>query len=119
MSGEITNTIVITGENLRKADISISSSGDNTIISAPSDGYIAIDFITLLPTTAVSVQLKDGTTAYGGALPLDAKQPFTFENAIQNEHGVITLSRGNAFVINLDSAVQCGGFVRYRVVGTS
>lgn len=102
--------------NLGKANINISSSGDNEIIAAPTTGYIVIDFITLLPTTAVAVQLKDGTTAYGGPFPLDAKQPFTFENAIQSDQGIITLLPGNAFVINLDGAVQVGGFVRYRVI---
>ena len=107
----------IYAENLQKADINISSSGNNTIIAAPTNGYIVIDFIVFLPTTAVSVQIKDGTTNYGGPFPLDAKQPFTFENTIHNEKGIITLSPGNAFVINLSGAVQCGGFVRYRVIG--
>ena len=105
-------------ENLRKADINIASSGDNEIIAAPSSGYIAIDFITLLPTSAVTVQMKDGTTAYGGPFPLDQKQPFTFENTLNNVNGVITISPGAAFVINLSAAVQVGGFVRYRVVGS-
>ena len=105
-------------ENLRKADINIATSGDNTIIAAPSSGYIAIDFITLLPTSAVSVQMKDGTTAYGGPLPLDQKQPFTFENTLHNVNGVITCLPGNAFVINLGAAIQVGGFMRYRVVGS-
>lgn len=102
--------------NLRKADINISTIGDNTVISAPSTGYIVIDFMTLLPTTSVSVQLKDGTTAYGGPLPLDAKQPFTFENTIHSDQGIITLSPGSAFVINLSAGVQCGGFIRYRAI---
>jgi len=101
-----------------KADIDISSSGDNTIITDPGDGVrIAVDFITLLPTSAVTVQLKDGTTNYGGPLPLDAKQPFTFENTIHDPEGIINCSDSAAFVINLSGAVQCGGFVKYRLVG--
>src|SRR3990167_4590654 len=78
--------------NLRKVDISISSSGDNTIISAPSTGYIVIDHINFLPTSAVTVQLKDGTTNYGGSYPLDAKQAITLENAIHTDQGIIVLS---------------------------
>ena len=104
-------------ENLKKADIDISTSGDNTIISAPSSGYIAIDHINFIPTSDVTVQLKDGTVSYGGAYPLSAKQAFTIENAIQNEHGVITIRPGQAFIINLDGAVQVSGFVRYRIIG--
>ncbi len=108
-----------TAENLRKADISISTSGNNTIIAAPSTSgnYLAIDFISLIPTTAVSVQFKSDGTNYGGALPLDAKQALTWENAIQNVKGIITCGPNEAFVINLDGNVQVGGLVRYREVG--
>jgi len=102
--------------HLNKANINIASSGDNTVIAAPSTGYIVIDFITLLPTTAVTIQLKDGATAYGGPLPLDTKQSFVYENTIHSDQGIITLLPGNAFIINLSSAVQCGGFIRYRVI---
>lgn len=107
-----------TSDRRYKADINISSSGDNTIVSDPGDGVrIAIDFITLLPTSAVTVQLKDGSTSYGGPLPLDAKQPFTFENTIHDPEGIIHCSDSEAFVINLGGAVQCGGFVIYRLIG--
>jgi|GEM_PF-1739613 len=107
-------------ENSRKADIDISSSGDNAIIAAPTTpgNFLAIDFISFMPTTAVEVQLKDGAmTAYGGPLPLDAKQPLTWENASQDVNGVITLSPNTAFVINLGGAVQVGGLIRYREIG--
>lgn len=108
-----------TAENLREANISISTSGDNTIIAAPStDGnYLAIDFVSLIPTTAASIQFKSGSTNKGGALPLDAKQALTWENAIQNVRGVITCAPNQAFIINLDGNVQVGGYVRYREVG--
>src|SRR3990167_7682329 len=102
--------------NLRKADLDFASSGDNTIISAPSTGYIVIDFICIMPTSAVTIQLKDGTTAYGGPLPLDAKQVINWENTYHSDQGIITLSPGNAFNINLGGAVQIGGFCRYRVI---
>lgn len=104
---------------LRKADISIATSGDHTIIAAPTvaGNYIAIDFISLMPTTSVTVQFKSGTTNYGGAFPLDTKQAITWENAIHNEHGIITCAANEAFVINLGDNVQTGGFVRYREIG--
>lgn len=106
-------------ENIRKADINISTSGDNQIIAAPTTtgNYLAIDFVSLIPTTAVSLQFKTGSTNYGGPLPLDAKQALTWENAILNVGGVIKCAPNEAFVINLDSAVQVGGVVRYREVG--
>ena len=104
-------------EKLNKADINISTSGDNTIISAPGAGkYLAIDYIDLLPTSAVTVQFKSGATAYGGPYPFDAKQATTKENAMQNQDGVLTMADNASFVINLSAAIQVGGLVRYRII---
>lgn len=103
----------------RTIALSISSSGDNQVIAAPTDGYIAIDHINLIPTTAVSLTFKRGSTAISGAYPLDAKQPVTLENATHKEEGVMRCGRNEAFVINLGSAVQVGGYIDYRVVGNS
>jgi|SRR3990167_10789118 len=105
-------------EKLNKADINISTSGDNIIIAAPGEGhYLAIDFLTLLPTTAVTVQFVTGSTNYGGPFPLDGKQAMTLENATGHEYGCITCGDNEAFKINLSGNVQVGGFLRYRIVG--
>jgi len=101
--------------DLLKADIDFATSGDHTIIAAPANGYIAIDHINFLPNSAVTVQLKSGTTEYGGAYYLN-NQAFTLENAFLNNKGVITLAPGEAFVMNTDAAIQVSGFVRYRIV---
>lgn len=105
--------------NLRKTDINFATSGDHTLIAAPTTtgNYLAIDFISFMPTTSVTVQLKDGSTSYGGPLPLDAKQPITWENAIHHYSGVLTMSPNSAFVINTDGNVQMGGIIRYREMG--
>jgi hypothetical protein len=104
-------------ETLKKADININTSGDNTIISAPGVGKrIFIDFISFIPATAVSVQMKDGTTNYGGQLPLTANQGVVLENSFENNQGVITLSDNSAFVMNLSVSTQTSGFIRYRVM---
>ena len=97
--------------------IDISASGDNTIISAPTTGYLAIDHVNFIPTTAVGVVLKNGSTANTGTYPLDAKQALTVENPSDWRDGVITCLPGEAFVINLDAAVQVSGMVRYRIIG--
>lgn len=104
-------------ENLKKADIDIATSGDNTIIDAPTAGYIVIDHINFIVSGTVTVQLKDGSTDYGGAYALAANQSVTLENVMQNEKGVITISPTTAFVINLSGNVQTSGFVRYRIIG--
>ncbi len=110
-------------ESFRKADINISTAGDNTVIAAPGDGkYIAIDFIQALPAGGMTVQLKDGTTNYGGAMALIQSQGFFFANSMHNEHGVITLGNNKAFVINLSGqdtpgvTALTGGFIRYRII---
>jgi hypothetical protein len=106
-------------DKLYKADINFSGSGDNTIIAAPSSGRIAVDFISVYPAAATTIQVKDGSTAYGGSYPLSAKQPFVFENTTEAYDGVITCSFGNPLVINSDTAVAVTGFVRYRLLDVS
>ena len=110
--------MIIGGNKLRKADIDISASGDTEIIAAPGAGkYIAIDHIHVFPASSVTVQFKDGSTDYGGSYPLDAKQPITLENSMEDQDGVFTMSDNSAFNINLGSAVALTGIVRYRIVG--
>jgi hypothetical protein len=105
-------------ENLNTVIIDTASAGNNTLIAAPGAGkYIAIDFISFFPTTANTIQLYSGAVEKSGPLPLDAKQTITWENAMQNEHGVITCGNNEAFIINLSGAVQLGGVIRYRIVG--
>ncbi len=103
--------------NLLNKVINISTSGNNTLISAPANGYIVIDHINLVNTSSVGVTFKSGTTALSGTYPLSDKQPITLENVMQNEQGIITCNPGDGFVINLDSAVQVSGFIRYRIIG--
>lgn len=104
-------------ETLEKADINIASAGDNTVIAAPGDGkYLVIDHINFIASSTVTVQFKDGTTAYGGSYSLVQGQSVVLENSMQNEHGVITMSNNAAFVMNLSGAVQVSGFIRYRII---
>jgi hypothetical protein len=105
-------------ETFEKADINISTSGDNTIIAAPGDGkYLAIDFVQYMVTNTTTVQHKDGAANYGGPYPLAAQQAVTIENSMQNEHGVLTCSNNSPFIMNLSGNVQTGGIIRYRIVG--
>lgn len=96
--------------------VPIDQAATTTVIAAPSTGYIVIDFISLIPTTAVTITLKSGTNALTGPMPLDIKQPFTFENTIHSDQGILTCNPGEGFVIDEGSSVQCGGFIRYRII---
>ena len=105
-------------EQLLSAPIDFSSSGNNTIIAAPTDGrYIAVDFVSVLPTTANALTFYFGSTAQSGPLPLDAKQALTWENSPGNEHGLMHGLPNEAFIINAGSAVRVGGYVNYRLIG--
>lgn len=108
---------MIRDDKLKNVVVSFSSSGDNTIISAPTRGYIAIDNINLVPNSAVTLKLISGSTDLSGSYSLTANQGFTQDNTFQDQDGVITCAPGEAFKINLGSAVQCSGFCRYRIIG--
>jgi hypothetical protein len=104
-------------EKQNNAVISISSSGDNTIIAAPTQGYIAIDNINFIPSGAVNMKFIRGTTDISGLYSLTANQGFTQENATHHQDGIITCLPNEAFIINLSGAVQCSGFCKYRIIG--
>ena len=98
-----------------RSEIDLSSSGDNTVISAPSSGHIEIDHLNFLPSAgANTIILKDGSTQWV-SYALDDSQGFTFDNTSGDNH--IELSETSAFVMNLSAATQVSGFVLYRVVG--
>lgn len=103
------------------AVVSHNTSGDNAVIAAPTDGYIAIDHINFVPTSAVGVTFKSGVggtaTPLSGTYPLTEKQPVTLENTIQHQDGVITCKRNEAFNISLDAGQLVSGFIRYRIIG--
>jgi hypothetical protein len=104
-------------ETSRKADVNFSTSGDNTVIAAPGVGKrIRIDHLNFIPAAATTIQLKDGTTAYGGPLTLLASTFIFMENTTMNDHGLIELSDNSAFVMNSTVATQMGGFVKYRIM---
>lgn len=105
-------------ENRVLALIDISSSGDNTIIVAPTgtSAYIAIDHINFVSDSAVSVLLKSDTNELSGTYSLTSSQGFVLENSYLDPNGVITCVAGEAFIINLDSDVQVSGFIKYRIV---
>ena len=102
-----------------KADINISSSGTNVILSSPiptdNNLYYAIDHINLVPDAAVTLQIVCGSTNYGGAYSLTANQGFILENVSGDENGIITCGADEAFLLELSDAVQVSGFIKYRI----
>lgn len=106
-------------EDLLTVAVDTSTSGDNTIIADPGDGkFIAIDFLTLNPNGGGQTLLFKNCVPSGSNLTftLDDNQPLTFENTTHHMRGILTVNASTAFVLNLGSATQVTGFIRYRIV---
>lgn len=104
-------------DRLLKANIDISTAATTEVIAAPGAGkFIAIDWIGAQTNAANNVTLRDGSTAYGGLLPLASAGGFVFENTIKNRDGIITLTANTALNIVTSATTQLSGFVRYRIV---
>jgi hypothetical protein len=104
-------------EHRIQLSVSTSTSGDNALIAAPTAGYIAIDYIRLVPDGgANTLTFKNGAaTLFGVVLPDDAL--FELANTIHDPQGILTMAPVTAFNLNLSAASSVKGFIRYRVVG--
>jgi hypothetical protein len=101
-----------TTKALTHASISISSSGDNTVVAGTAAQTIRIFKLVLVPASGVSVTLKDGaSTSLTGAIPLTANGSLVIDGG-DGEPELIT-SSANAFVVNLSGAVTVTGWVQY------
>jgi hypothetical protein len=108
-------------DTLESVAVSFSATNDNIVIAAPGAGkYLAIDFLMFVPSADVTLTLYKGThaagTALSGALPFKANQPIIIENAIKNEHGVITCDDNLSFNIYSSGSSTITGLCRYRII---
>jgi len=113
-------------ETFETGAVSFSGTGDNTIIAAPGAGkYLAIDFLQFVPSADVTLTMWNGPStvsptntnfAISGDMPFKANQPNTIENAVRNEHGILTCDDNQPFVIKSSGASTVTGFMRYRII---
>lgn len=106
-----------------QVEINTATSGDNTLLAAPSKGHIEIDHVEIMPTGgAQTVKLKlAGAASAASQTPmeqveyaLDDNQAWVFDNTA----GVpLTCTEATALIINLGAATRVTGFVLGRVVG--
>jgi hypothetical protein len=93
--------------------LNISSSGDNTVISAPSSGGIEVWQMSFTAAGAVNVTFKNGTTAQSGAYIFTGNgASLTWQ---YTEMPWVRTDPGNNFVINLSAAVGITGQVFYTL----
>lgn len=108
-------------ETLESAVVSFTGTGDNTVIAAPGAGkYLAIDLLAIVPSADVTLTFYSGAssggTALSGAMPFKANQPIIVENAIHNEHGILTCNDNGLFNIYSSGSSTITGFCRYRII---
>lgn len=96
-----------------------STSGDNTIIAAPSGTNMMVHGLVLVPSADVTVKIKCGTRVQAD---LDLKAFMTYamdDMAGQDGQGFYECKTGEAFIINLDAAVQVTGQAKYSYIDTT
>lgn len=85
--------------------VQIAASGDNTVIGATAGQAIVIMRMNMIASAPVTATIKDGVgTTLMGPFPMIAGTPVTFDWASNSEPWFVT-SAGNAFIVNLSSAV--------------
>ena len=98
--------------SLNPTPINFATSGDNTIIAAIALTRFSIDQMFLIVGGMCNMTIKDGNgTALTGPLPLSANAGIFLDFSGEPW---FTTSLGNAFVINIDQAVQVSGMVQYH-----
>ena len=97
------------------AAINFSTSGDNTVISAPASGGITVTGITFTVAGATNITFKNGTTAQSGAIQFTAAGGAL--TLMEWDRGYYFADAGNNFVMNSSNAVQVSGTIWYTQGG--
>lgn len=98
---------------LTNAAVSISSSGDNTVISGVGGQAIRIYKLVVTAAAAVNVTLKSASTSLTGAMRLTADGSAIVLESNDGEP-LFQCGTADAFIVNLSGAVALTGFVQYR-----
>lgn len=99
------------------AEINVSTSGDQTIIAAPTKGHIEIDHLEIMPTGGVNtvrIQLDGTSGIVGYEYAFDDNQAYVYDRTTNNP---LAVAEAQPFVLNLSASTKVTGMVQYRVVG--
>ena len=100
-----------------QAEINTATSGDNTIIAAPTKGHIEIDHLEIMPTggaQTVRVKLDGAAGSIGYEYQFDDNQAYVYDRTTQNS---LNVSEATALILNLSAGTKVTGMVQYRIVG--
>jgi hypothetical protein len=106
--------------NPKDANVRFSASGDNTLVAAPTGTNMFIHALILNPAAAVTVKIKLGARQVGGDIDLIANQSFNVSDLSGMDGlGFYECKSGEAFIVNLSSAVSVTGYVKYSYIDTT
>lgn len=103
----------------RKAfvEINTSTSGDQTIIAAPTRGHIEIDHMEIMPTggaNTIRIKLDGAAGSIGYEYAFDDNQAYVYDRTTNNS---MELKEATALILNLSASTKVTGMVQYRIVG--
>ena len=113
---------MVTDRQIR-VEINTSSSGDNTLAAALTQGHYEIDHIEVMPTGgANTIKLKlAGASSAASQTPmeqveyaLDDNQAWVFD---RTTHNTLIGKEASALVLNLSASTRVTGFILARAVG--
>ena len=101
-----------TAKTLKTAAISVSSSGDNTVVAAVASKRIKVTSFSIQATGTVNCKWKDGAaTNLTGAYNFQAREGLS--EAANSPYYLFATTAGNALVLNLSAGVSVVGRVTY------
>lgn len=99
------------GKTLKSAPIDFALTGDQTIIAAVPGRRIKVYAIMLNTVLALTVRFKSGGNNLTGAIALGVNSVVNIATAAPSF--LLATNIGEAFVMNLGTAIQASGFVSY------
>ena len=109
----ILNTSLKTGLTIKFAKVSVSSSGDNTIVSAVTGAKIKVLSVLLVSSGTVSVKWISNATDLTGAMPLVANSGFVLPASSPGQGHYFESATSQSLILNLSGAVSVNGHISY------
>ena len=109
----ILNTSLKTGLTIKFAKVSVSSSGDNTIVSAVTGAKIKVLSVLLVSSGTVSVKWISNAIDLTGAMPLVANSGFVLPASSPGQGHYFESATSQSLILNLSSGVAVNGHISY------
>ena len=101
---------------LIRVAVSVSASGDNTLVAGVAGYQIAVREFALVPAGAVNATIKSGaSTNLTGAMPLGGSLAGLTGDYSPADH--FLTNAGDPLVLNLSAAVAVNGYLIYSLYG--